>query len=1525
MERRHFTASPSRTPDTPITPLAFAGSRWCIRRAILMVVCPSFVIASAHVLSAQQQAADPASQDAATALAAEKPKAEGHWGEDAVGFRWVEEDSADDRWKSMQIGPFLCSSLPTPSGMVNKAISIRVGDPQLASVAYCLERLQWQCCWTGGFLRFTPARFGVIAPPTIDGAVAFTAPSDAGWRSKQQRFLGIYRHDRRVVLSYELDGCRVLESPWAVTHDGHTVFFRTLRFEASPHPIVGAISAAAADSGAGPGPGPGPGAVVQLKGGGGHAEIASAPNAPTLLTIAPRAEPIQITLIYTAPGSTLDVSAITTLPAIAAQPDLTRWTQPGKRLWQHDVVTRGRIGDNDRAYTIDTIGVPFENPYQALMFLSGHDFFAVPGKAAVCTLHGDVWLVDGIDDTLTRVTWRRFATGLYQPLGLKIIDDDIYVLGRDRLTRLHDRNDDGEADYYESFNADAKTSAGGHDYSTCLETDAAGNFYYVSEQGVHQISADGSRYETIATGLRNPNGIGIGPGDIITAAPQEGDWTPASAVFEITPGGYYGFGGPRVTPDRPMGFDQPLFWLPRRLDNSTGGQVWAPDDRWGPLSGSLLTLSFGQCRLLVNPLEPRQYALPRSWPIAGDAREVQIPAAAGILPDAARYVQGGSFALPLTFDSGAMRGRFSPHDGQLYVTGLRGWVSAAAKDGCFQRVRFTGREGAVPITVRTLRNGMAISFSADLAPEAAEAPDNYDVRQWNYHYGSQYGSADYRVSDPQVTGHDSVTVKSATLLDARTIFLEMESLASAMQLSVAYTLRTTSGVAVRDTYYHTINHVPAIGMDATRLTPPPVRDRDIADRAALQPGLRWHFRSPGRSSVEEPAHERLQQDMRVSRMAALYVPAGAPATPFLEAGPFEATAEGYLHVDLPDDLTFSVEGNGTVRLRINHAVVLAAESHDLATTPRRTVPLYKGLNHLQLEYKSPSTGDAELRVRWSSDQFATESIPPHVLACDTDHPLLKQSERLRRGRTLVARLHCTKCHELPANTAFHDAGTSVMPELFEKAPDLSDAGNRLQVAWVAQWLAEPNLLRRERRMPHLLHGETVQRRQSAADLAAYLGTLRQPQRPEESSEAAAVLEPHASANNATQGARLFWQLGCVTCHTLEEPTEPDPHDRLSLALVLTKFPLASLVRYLRNPHEHFPANRMPNFQLSQHDSQALADYLQQATTGQLAKWTDTIIGTAAQGKRLFGTLGCAACHSTGEEYQPIVTTRWHSLGTEQTGCLAATAHPSHRGPSYDLSAEDAQAIASFLPIAHASLQRHCAHESAARLLQSYSCTRCHERDGQRAIRMEVMAEAGDGTAPELLPNLTWTGEKLHTSWTEKHVAGRLDHRIRPWLAARMPAFPQHASTLARGLAEQHGLPPSAPQITTQMTPRITPDTTPLEASPEEQLRAVGQQLVQKTGLDCVQCHGIGPQLPRGDNRTQLAQGINFADIFPRLRPDYYLRFVLDPPRFDIRTAMPKLAADGRRTQHTELLDGDARRQFQAIWKVIEATPKATQQ
>src|SRR5205814_9088627 len=164
----------------------------------------------------------------------------------------------------------------------------------------------------------------------------------------------------------------------------------------------------------------------------------------------------------------------------------------------------------------------------------------------------DVWLVRGIDRPEGGLTWQRIASGLFQPLGLKIVQGKIYVGCRDQIVRLHDVNGDGEIDFYECFNNDHQVTEHFHEFAMGLQTDGEGNFYYtkaarhaldavVPQHGtVLKVSKDGSKTEIICGGFRAANGFGLGPAGEMLASDQEGYWTPANRINLLRPGGFYG-------------------------------------------------------------------------------------------------------------------------------------------------------------------------------------------------------------------------------------------------------------------------------------------------------------------------------------------------------------------------------------------------------------------------------------------------------------------------------------------------------------------------------------------------------------------------------------------------------------------------------------------------------------------------------------------------------------------------------------------------------------------------------------------------------------------------------------------------------------------------------------------------------------------------------------------------------------------------------------------------------------------------
>ena len=455
---------------------------------------------------------------------------------------------------------------------------------------------------------------------------------------------------------------------------------------------------------------------------------------------------------------------------------LKEMLQGGSAQWPQQLETKIKYGAQ-QPYAIDTIELPRDNPWKALIFGGDHCFLP-DGSALVATMQGDVWHVSGLGlgvgeskqpkpNEEGKAVWRRFAAGLHHALGIVASADGIFVLGRDQITRLHDLNRDGEADYYECFSNAYVTSPAGHDYICGLHRDEHGYFFFASgNQGIVRVSPDGKQADVVAVGFRNPDGLGLYPDGVVTVPCSEGEWTPASMIcgvkpkvagdsqreaeYELSDPLFFGYRGPRngQVPSLPM------VYLPRGVDNSAGGQAYISSNQWGPVQGRMVHTSFGT---------GTHFLLLRD--------------------DVDGQLQGGIVPLRGEFLSGAHRARFHPLDGQLYVTGMAGWGAYSVETGCFQRMRYTGAPAQMPIGFHAYENGMAVQFSEPLDRSVAENVQSHIVQAWNYRYSAAYGSPEYSAAHPGVKGHDVLLIQSAQVLaDGKTLFLEMPDLQPANQV-----------------------------------------------------------------------------------------------------------------------------------------------------------------------------------------------------------------------------------------------------------------------------------------------------------------------------------------------------------------------------------------------------------------------------------------------------------------------------------------------------------------------------------------------------------------------------------------------------------------------------------------------------------------------------------------------------------------------------------------------------------------------
>jgi putative heme-binding domain-containing protein len=624
-------------------------------------------------------------------------------------------------WVSMNYGPSLMATLEVGSkgNFAYKGIAVRLDNgPGGVSrgrhwMLFDHDTLRVAAAWNGdGFIDWNGINFNGRHQihPRIAGTVRFANPVGPGWANPETgqfddprfkgrdgkpygplprtwaQYKGMYHYGNQVILSYSVGAAKILESPaYELSSDAKVVYTRTLNIGKSPRDLLMRVAPT--------------GTAVALVG---DKATLDEEDGHTLLRIPAAATPVLLKVLQSdGEQDALKAFAKTSPPPTSLEP----FTKGGPRRWPEVLKTQAVVGADAQAFAIDVLTHPTNNPWNCQMRLTGFDFYADGRRVAVCTWDGDVWLVEGVDAPGKGLTWQRIASGLFQPLGLKIVNDKVHVSCRDQIVILQDLNGDGETDFYECFNNDHQVTEHFHEFAMGLQTDAEGNFYYakaarhalkavVPHHGtLLKVSKDGSKTEILATGFRAPNGVCVNPDGTFFLTDQEGFWVPKNRIDLVERGGYYGnvWGYHDVTDVSDAAMKQPVCWITNDFDRSPSELLRVTGDGWGPLKGSLLNFSYGYGKVYVVPYEK----------IDGQ-------------------VQGGMCQLPMPqFPTGVMRGRFHPENGQLYCCGMFAWAGNQTQPGGFYRVRYTGKPVYLPTGLSAKKTGMTIQFSGeDLVSEA---------------------------------------------------------------------------------------------------------------------------------------------------------------------------------------------------------------------------------------------------------------------------------------------------------------------------------------------------------------------------------------------------------------------------------------------------------------------------------------------------------------------------------------------------------------------------------------------------------------------------------------------------------------------------------------------------------------------------------------------------------------------------------------------------------------------------------------
>ncbi len=449
-------------------------------------------------------------------------------------------------------------------------------------------------------------------------------------------------------------------------------------------------------------------------------------------------------------------------------------------------------------------GIPLE--------ISGMDWMA-DGKLAVAIHKGEVWLLDGL---LTRpadkVSYKLFASGLHEPLGLLRDGNGLLVTQRTEVTRLQDTNGDGVADDYLTAGRGWNVSGSYHGYAYGPRRDGQGKLWVslnvdLGDRADNQapwrgwagtIAADGN-FTPMAAGLRSPCGLGANLSGDMFCVDQQGNWVPATPIYHLRRGAFFlnpeGIAS-QTLPNSPVKLSAkvpdklpypqavqalpemrpPAVWLPYNKMGRSGTDLAAcpAGGQFGPFDGQFMVAEFTDAKVSRVFLEK----------VNGE-------------------YQGAAFPFLSGFASGIVRLSFAP-DGSLFA-GMtsRGWSSLGTKAYGLQRVQWNG---TVPFAIREMRaqaDGFELVFTTPVDPMTAQDVTAYSMQSYTYLYSSAYGSAEIDVKNLPI---NHATVNG----DGLRVRLQIQGLRPLYvhELHLPSVKSAAGATLEHDAAYYTLNRIP---------------------------------------------------------------------------------------------------------------------------------------------------------------------------------------------------------------------------------------------------------------------------------------------------------------------------------------------------------------------------------------------------------------------------------------------------------------------------------------------------------------------------------------------------------------------------------------------------------------------------------------------------------------------------------------------------------------------------------------------
>lgn len=444
--------------------------------------------------------------------------------------------------------------------------------------------------------------------------------------------------------------------------------------------------------------------------------------------------------------------------------------------------------------------------------VSGMDWRA-DGKLAVCTRKGDVWVISNPHAAKAAdVGYKLFASGLHEPLGLRVEGDSLLVMQRTELTRLRDTDGDGEADEYLTEAHGWNVSGAYHAYAYGPKRDSKGNDWMTLniDMGDHSNNkigwrgwavikgADGSIVPMCA-GFRSPCGLGANREGDMFCVDQQGTWVPATPVFHLRKGVFTlnpeGLDSQNL-PGSPLKLAAPVpnkvpypeaikavpqmvppaAWLPYNKIGRSGTDIVLcdADGKFGPFDGQLLIAEFTDAKINRVFLEK----------VDGE-------------------YQGAAFPFIGGFASGIVRLSFSK-EGDLFV-GMtsRGWSSLGTRAYGLQRVHWNEKTEFAIKEMRAQSDGFTLVFTEPVDAATAGNVASYTMSSYTYLYSSAYGS-------DEIDGQTLKITSAEVSADKLSVRLKVDGLRSLYvhELQADGVTNTKGSKLAHANAYYTLNKIP---------------------------------------------------------------------------------------------------------------------------------------------------------------------------------------------------------------------------------------------------------------------------------------------------------------------------------------------------------------------------------------------------------------------------------------------------------------------------------------------------------------------------------------------------------------------------------------------------------------------------------------------------------------------------------------------------------------------------------------------